>query len=99
MNFGKALHELKEKKQVRRKGWDKDCRLKWFDHVADDSHIAFGRVCDVLSPWKPSVEDLAANDWEYYDATADREERLQSIADDMQSSINRWQQELNNLPR
>lgn len=99
MNFGKALHELKDHKEVRRKVWKENCRLKWFDDVSDDAHIAFGTVNGILTSWNPSGEDLTAEDWEYYDATADREERLRSLADEIQVTVNRWQLELKNLPR
>lgn len=68
MDFGQALHALKNGKKVARKGWNG--QGMWLNLQVPDEHSKMRRpyiymkpVDGQLVPWVASQSDLLANDW------------------------------------
>lgn len=75
MNFGEALHNLKNGIKVARNGWNRKgmwlTEIEGGDHilVGDEyyqhsSYIALKTLENTLVPWAPSQTDISAGDWE-----------------------------------
>jgi hypothetical protein len=73
MDFSQALLELKQRRPLRRAGWNRTCML-FHDspqlYVEEKPCITPGlywrNALGEVRPWTPSYDDLMADDWEIY---------------------------------
>lgn len=82
MTFEEALKLLKQKKKVRRAGWNKDIRCFIPENNADTAMIIYEADGGKYFNTKIDLEDILAEDWEKYKeplATKDEKEFLQTI--------------------
>ena len=63
MNWSHAKGQMTQKREVRRKSWDKDHRLKM-----EDGHLNQAEPFGMTYNFRLSEADKKATDWEVYDA-------------------------------
>lgn len=68
MNFSEALNNLKQGKNLKRKGWNgKNLFVKSYkSDVCGDMFIIVNVATETTNSRVPSVSDLYAEDWETY---------------------------------
>lgn len=69
MDFSEALNYLKHDGKLKRKGWNgKNLFVKSYkSDVCGDMFIIVDTETNVINSWVPSVSDLYAEDWEFYE--------------------------------
>lgn len=82
MTFEKALQLMKQRKRVRRAGWDKDIRCFIPENNTDTDMIIYETDCGKYFMLKMDLEDILADDWENYkESLTSKEEKtfLQTV--------------------